>query len=329
MDGGCYPWSKSSPLLQDGVWLIRSAKRAKEGRGLTSFHPGHSGVTGSLRRGLHSLSVEYKLNPYRPPREGPVGILAGVRALEWAVGTANPVARQGCVVGPNVSVLASEAPSAFLSDRVRAVLVPSTWVLNHWLRDTPELDGKLRVWACGVDFDYWRPPEPALQQKVPLIYRKINWPGLEDEVKAVFRGLGVPFRELVYGSHSPKDYRRVLAQTSCVVYLGGSESQGIALLEAWAMNVPTFVYDAPYQEIHLTHGRVDVMERGQFSPAPYLEPEYGSMWRDPTELVDLSSAATRYAPRSKARHQFSDEAGARVYLQLIQEALSADSGDLL
>ena len=50
------------------------------------------------------------------------------------------------------------------------------------------------------------------------------------------------------------------------VFLSSSESQGIALAEAWSMNVPTFVWNPKPKELN-----------GRYFPsvdsAPYLTPE--------------------------------------------------------
>jgi hypothetical protein len=53
-----------------------------------------------------------------------------------------------------------------------------------------------------------------------------------------------PYQVFKYGYYSQSDYIRALERCSFVIWLGRHESQGIALQEALAMNVPVLVLDA-------------------------------------------------------------------------------------
>jgi glycosyltransferase involved in cell wall biosynthesis len=167
-----------------------------------------------------------------------------------------------------------------------------------------------------VDFDYWKPFPVVDQPRLPLIYLKVAWPDLRDEVVHTLRQAGIKFREITYGSYSPKQYKSLLQASSCVIYIGGSESQGLALLEAWAMNVPTFVFDAPSQVIYLADGRSMKLTRGDFSPAPYLTRGRGGLWSESSELPELELSAESYSPRAASISEFTDAIRAKHYLQI-------------
>lgn len=308
--------SKSNPFLQDGRQIFRRIKGFLKGRGLEASYPGHSAVTGSLLRGLDKLSFEYKLNPYRLSGDGPVGILAGSKTLSWAIESNTVMASRDFIVGPNVHVLGSENSDGFSSDFVRRILVPSDWVLKRWSIDTPGIADKLCVWPCGVDFEYWDPGLEVEQPQLPLIYLKIKWPDLRVRIINALRLAGLDFREITYGSYSQNEYKTLLQKSSCVIYIGGSESQGIALLEAWAMNVPTFVYDAPSQVINLSDGRSLKLHRGEFSPAPFLTEARGALWNDSSNLLDLIGKAQLFNPRASSIAEFTDEIRAGHYLEI-------------
>ena len=284
------------------------------GRGLAVRHSGHAGVTSSLTRGLLGLGIDFRLNPLRLSPEDRVGILSGAQALRWATRRKQPTRY---VVGPNIHILASEDPGAFLSDKVSRILVPSEWVLRLWSTDMPEISHKLMVWACGVDFAYWNRGDWANQNRRPLLYSKVDWPELASCVADTLQRAGLDFHFLSYGSYTPSRFRSILQQTSCVIYLGGSESQGIALLESWAMDVPTFVFDAPHQDIHLSRGRTIRLERGEFSPAPYLSPERGAVWSTQEELMHYVRSTESFTARERSRDYFSDESRAAEYAEIL------------
>jgi glycosyltransferase involved in cell wall biosynthesis len=85
-----------------------------------------------------------------------------------------------------------------------------------------------------------------------------------------------------------------------LVYIGKSESQGIALLEAWAMNVPTFVYKAN-NPISITseHGTL-ILGPDQYSAAPYLTDERGLFWSNVSELGSYLKDINHFSPRNKS-----------------------------
>ena len=303
-------------MVEGALWGLRSARRIVDGRGLKGHWPGHSGVTGSLVRGLRRLGVEFRLDPLTIRTPTAIGVVAGERALSWAVRNGERLGVGGFVVGPNVSVFASELPGAFDSPLVDTILVPSDWVKNRWAEDSPHLRDKIRVWPCGVNFDYWAPTHARAERSNVLVYVKATDDPFVQQVTSILHAAGFAVREVRYGDYSPGHYLEQLRESACLVYIGGSESQGLALLEAWAADVPTFVFDAPRQEIQLKNHRAMTLVRGQFSPAPYLGPETGALWSDPEELPDLCAGSHRYAPRAAAVDRFSDVAAAQAYVSL-------------
>lgn len=221
----------------------------------------------------------------------------------------------GLVVGPNVSILASELPGVFESPSIASILVPSDWVRHHWIADSPSLAEKIKVWPSGVDFRFWRPEPADKRNSRVLLYVKTKSDPVVDQARSALRSSGYELREVEYGDYSPRRYLQALRECGSVVYIGGSESQGLALLEAWATNVPTFVYDAPRQEIVLKDRSI-VLTRGEFSPAPYLTSDVGAIWTQPEELPELCSRARDYAPRRSVEGRFSDAETTKAYLSL-------------
>lgn len=111
--------------------------------------------------------------------------------------------------------------------------------------------------------------------------------------------------ELVYGSHRQHHYRRLLRQADVMLYwTDAGESQGVALLEAWAMDVPTFVAANTLSSIKGFKTSV--------SSSPYLTNECGNFFHSADEVIGLletllaSPKPFSYQPRHWVECHMSD-----------------------
>jgi len=113
-----------------------------------------------------------------------------------------------------------------------------------------------------------------------LIYDKnLGTQFLVDEVRramSVLRAKHIDFDYLSYGTHGTEEYRACLERTDCLLAFTPSESQGIFLQEAWAMDRPTFAFRI-----------TSCAFRGRVIPstsAPYLTDYTGAFFEEPGEL---------------------------------------------
>jgi hypothetical protein len=138
-----------------------------------------------------------------------------------------------------------------------------------------------------------------------------------DTVNALLRK-GYAVHVIEYGRHSLGQYRAALWDSGVMIMLGGSESQGISLLEAWASDVPTLVFDPDTAAIQLGDGEVLRLQRPHFSAAPYLNEARGRFWRDHDDLFNgLAFASHGVNPRDDLGQDWSDEACTRKLLNLL------------
>jgi hypothetical protein len=146
------------------------------------------------------------------------------------------------VLGPNLVVLPRDMPTRRPFPR-SVYLQPSKWAADVWVEEE-FTQCPLRVWAAGIDtneFPVRR--EPPIGAPI-LVYFKRRSPSDLARVKEFLSDTGLVYQVLVYGEYTQEDYIRLLKDCSFVVWLGRQESQGIALQEALAMNVPILVIDA-------------------------------------------------------------------------------------
>lgn len=95
-----------------------------------------------------------------------------------------------------------------------------------------------------------------------------------------------------------------------------SESQGIALVEAWAKNVPTFVLDNKIYK-YKNYSWID-----EKIAAPYLTAACGAFFKDVnglSELLDSLSMSNNYEPRNYYLSNFTDRICAEKFIQIISK----------
>jgi hypothetical protein len=85
---------------------------------------------------------------------------------------------------------------------------------------------------------------------------------------------------LIYGNYKSADYKKLLSEVDLCVFFSPSESQGIALAESWASDVPTWVYERGFW----TAPNGDVYSS---SSAPYLTDYTGNFFTSINEFNDL------------------------------------------
>jgi len=277
---------------------------------------GHHGVNRNLIKGLDSLNVQIKFNSRVGNSPQCVGVLAGSKALRRVLSFTN---HKKIIAGPNFY---PDEPS-LLHPRVKKYLVPSQWVLSTI--KNPILAQKTSVWPVGIDSDYWNPNEfergKTSSLRTGLIYMKSKSPKSNLLKNSINRIPGVDWRLVTYGTYRPSDLRSLLAEVDFCVYIGDSESQGIAQFACWSMNVPTFVFSSnECIEIKLNTEIIN-LNANQYSPAPYLSTSTGSQW---TELVDLISLINldleqSFSPRMWVIENASPIASAKEYIRILRE----------
>jgi hypothetical protein len=98
--------------------------------------------------------------------------------------------------------------------------------------------------------------------------------------------------EVRYGSYDLEGYRAALLGAGALVVFTTSESQGAFYFEAWAADVPTFVFSGVGGFQHEWDGNIWLTE-----PAPYLSPLTGAYWSTPAQLANLFRPALQFQPR--------------------------------
>jgi len=275
---------------------------------------GPSAVLRSLTEGFKGEGIHFNYNPKSIKEIGDVVVvLSHIEALREAIELKRSGKIKKILAGPNLMNLSNEFDGILASGEIDICLVPCEWVQVAYEEDNPALVGRIRVWPAGVDEKFWHPKKIEKSKEV-LIYWKTE---SEEFIRGIENKLGEfgykPFR-IRYSKYSRDEFREKLSRALFSVFVSKSESQGIALAESWAMDVPTLVWNPKPSEIN---GRI----YSCISSSPYLNSRLGVEWKTMSDLESLlkqmGSMLCQFQPREWVLENMTDKVSAQLLLKMI------------
>lgn len=261
-------------------------------RGILKIERGPDAVRKSLLRGLNELNISYSFN--EKPLSETVLVISGVEALREAIEVKKKGQVNRLIAGPNITIDPLDYNKLMCDPAIDTVLVPSEWTKDYWSNSAPEISSKIKIWPAGV-------AKASASNRLghPIVYNKLENEGLLKEILSLLPSDTIVF---TYGQFSNEGYLKALRTAPYIIYLAESESQGLALQEAWAHDVPTIVNSSNH------------WQRGNFSwqapqiNAPYLNDEMGRIFSTPDEIPSLIDDIHYLHPKNYCDRELSDEA---------------------
>lgn len=285
-------------------------------------YPGHHAVTRSVVEGLRAIGADFNYNPRSINWIGRVVYAPANEALCQAMELKNRGRIDYLVAGPVNCLFPSSLGGILQRPEIDRLLVASEWILGIYQAEAPELVGKTRICPAGVDANWWSPA--AARSNRVVVYWKSGDAAFCSEVeRAVARRGAEPVR-IRYGGYTPADFRAALDGAGAAVFLSSFETQGLALAEAWSMDVPTAVWNP--------RGRAECEGRSfrSGSSCPYLTGATGVEW---SSLAALDAALDRllqeraaFQPRRWVLEHMTDAVCARALLETIRDGALAGAG---
>ncbi len=308
--------AQSSMLLAAEESIATIFKKTYNGISIFYTDP-HPAVLASILKGLTNLEISYTINPDNAAQLKDIAFcLQDVRFLKQAIKFKENSLIKKIIVGPNMFGRASEQNHILTNNVIDIYLTPSQWNKIGHIEDEPKVSRIIHVWPAGVDQEYWKPENPHKTNKV-LIYWKTESEEFCKEVEKIIKKNGWQPIILKYGDYSKEKYKKILNRVTYAVFISVSESQGIALAECWAMNVPTLVWNPEEPIFYL--GKC-------FSPVsscPYLTKETGISWKTLPELNELVQMIPgnldNFAPRKWVINHMTDTISIEMLLNIINE----------
>jgi hypothetical protein len=273
---------------------------------------GHPAVTRSLISGLKQCDFNINYNPKSLEKIAKnVIVLSDVNALSQMIHLRENGILNQLLAGPNLVTLPEDENSILANQAIDKIIVPSDWVKEKYLRHPGIIRNKIYTWPAGVNSDFWTPKKKS-KRSIVLVYIK-NKDFDMGPLLSVLNELCFRYKVINYGKYSEKYYQKLLNISLFMIYIGSSESQGIALLESWSMDVPTFIFKGKFTIIK-------GIKFSMFSPAPYLTISCGHFWRSVGELKHLISSFTyqKYQPRNYVLQNMTDKICANNLIKILE-----------
>jgi glycosyltransferase involved in cell wall biosynthesis len=173
---------------------------------------------------------------------------------------------------------------AFMNEfNVRRIIVSCEWMKKMFESVWPD---SCVVWAAGIDAEEWSPSRRSADRDIDvLIYNKIRWRKSElhlSLIKPIVRAIeskGLSSQLITYGSYEEDDYKALLLRSKSMIFLCEHETQGFALQQALACDVPVLAWDREEYWMDETYypNRVTF---GPVSSVPYWDERCGSKFVD-------------------------------------------------
>ena len=250
--------------------------------------PGHYALVRSVVEGLRAIHADFNFNPRRMSDLGRVVYAPENAALRQAAELKRRGKIDYLVAGPVNALFADESDGILHLPEIDRLIVACEWALDFY-RDAPQLLEKSVACPCGVYPDYWKPTGQP-RTNIALVYWKSGDEAFCEQVEHIVRRCGLEPRRVrsAHGEHAlftPDTFRQLLDEGVVGVFLSTFETQGLALAEAWSMDVPTMVWDP--------RGKAEWRGRSfrSGSSAPYLTAATGRLWRTLDELEPVLRAA--------------------------------------
>lgn len=283
---------------------------------------GHSAVNRSVARGFSQLTIPYNVNPSSLDQlYDVVWAVCGIETLQQVIQLKRDGRIKYLLVGPNLMVRANEYNNMLSSPEIDWMIVPSEWTKVAYEQDNPTLIGRITTIYAGIDETYWSPETLSNTfKKTVLIYWKAESEGrafLQNIIDTLSSCLPKKSQwkivVLEYGKHTAKQFKEVLNQTAYAIFVSPTESQGIALAEAWAMNIPTIVWDPQRLDMHGRHHDI-------VSACPYLTEATGVTWKTMHDLESILKSIhehnllAAFSPRAWVLEHMTDKIAAQRFV---------------
>jgi hypothetical protein len=169
----------------------------------------------------------------------------------------------------------------------------------------PELGEKIVVWFAGVADN----GEKFAKAQNIMIFNKNKNSTLANQIRDFVNSQGLKVKLETYGKIKHKNYLENLKITRLMIYISGSESQGLAMFEAWMANVPTLVWNRGYLKYK------NYKWQGNTS-APYLNQATGRYFKDFEDFKQVFNQflTQNFSPRLWVLNNATDKISAEKFI---------------
>lgn len=268
---------------------------------------GPEAVAMSVVRGFRAEGIPFLYNPVWEYSDTAI-VLASPDVLRRAIARKNNGQIKKLIAGPNVVAHPFDSDRIMLDVAIDTIIVPSEWVATYWKQEAPEIAEKIAVWPAGVDR-----AAASDRSGFVIIYDKMGDAKLNEWITETLEEQNIPYVVYTYGNFKQKDYLLALVHAPFLLYLSKSESQGLAIQEAWARNVPTFVIQSSAGAFDNHLFIADKIN------APHMTEDTGVFFSDKNELIVAIKKLHTFAPKKYCDEHLSDTASFSILKSIYEK----------
>jgi glycosyltransferase involved in cell wall biosynthesis len=279
----------------------------------------------NLMAGLDRLRVPYRVNDFRGMRadRDELVCLIGKPHLLEAFEPRTPL-----LFGPAIYDHPIDDERLPSRHAVRQVLVPSAWVQRMFSEVWP---GLVTIWPIGIDTKQWAPAPAAGKDVDVVLYDKLRRDRAEMERSLIapildeLRRRRLSVIHLRYGSYVEEELHDLRRRARAMIYLSRHETQGIAVQQTMACDVPVLAWDpgGDWQSPeYLRRG----VRFGPVTSVPYWDDRCGVKFGRPGDFAESFDAFWRgveagaFAPRQMILDtRLTREDSAQAYVDLARQ----------
>ena len=182
-----------------------------------------------------------------------------------------------CFIGPQIWFFDQHVKTLQQNPHYyKSLIVPSQWTKDLAIEKFNFPEDKISTWPVGIEI---KPYERKTKYDCLVYFKRRS----ADELKKVtefLEGKGLSYNVISYGSYSEDQLQNLCDQSRFCFLLNGTESQGIAVQEIMARDVPMLVWD-------VTHWNDQGPEWScPATSVPYWSDECGERFFSESEMED-------------------------------------------
>jgi hypothetical protein len=275
--------------------------------GLWSLSPdrvvGCKKVIDNLKKGLEQIGQEYVENEL-----GDVNGCIHGSVKEFRTKTLPPET----LIGPEIVVLPTETNAW---TKYRNWCQPSQWVIDYMKTFREVKYNRFNVWPAGIDTDEFTNTRGSFKRDCFIYYKNVTKQTPVERLNYVKRELEkrkMTYTVIQYGSYNESQLKELASTSLFGLFLTGTESQGIALMEVMAMDCPVYVIEEP------------MFEYGGFrfrgaSAAPYFDKRCGIISDGMERIGEFRENILKYWPRDYIMENHTCAISAKKYVEILEK----------
>ena len=224
------------------------------------------------------------------------------------------------IFGPHFSVFPNETQIKMIEGKNTVYIQPSDWTKLCWQNYSYCKNITIKALPFGVDTNKFNEIRPLTERNMVFIYFKRRMPSELHEVYNFLLSKGyIPVIFDYVKNYSEDHYLNCLQNSKFGFWLDAHESQGFALQEALACNVPLLVWNVSFlnQEYGSSYPKILA------TSIPYWSESCGEHFTDITELElkfnNLIKNLHNYKPRDFILENLSIEKCSSKFIDIVNE----------